>query len=256
MASQEQTTTFSATDRYWMLYCSHRPLKHAFVASFIVHAAFAAVLPAQMAQKPKTVVPVFQVQLVEEPPKPKVAPPKPKPKPKPPEKKPEPPKPKPKPKPPVKKPAVVPKVKKEPEKSIVTKKPEPKPKPPPPPKEEPKPAPPPPKPRPKPELDIDPSLPQWYYDIVRTTVWSNWHEPAGVMAGPKGIRVVISFSILAKGGISEPTIAQSSGDNRLDLSALRAVYDSDPFPNLPPEYKGDKLLVKFSFVYGEDANAD
>jgi outer membrane biosynthesis protein TonB len=48
----------------------------------------------------------------------------------------------------------------------------------------------------------------------------------------------------------------SSGDNRLDLSALRAAYDSSPFPALPPEYKGDKLLVKFSFVYGEDANAN
>jgi len=254
MASQEQITTFSATDRYWTLYCSYRPLKHAFVASFIVHAALAAVLPAQIVQKPKTVVPVYQVQLVEEPPKPKVVPPKPKPKPKPPEKKPEPPKPKPKPKPPVKKPAVVPKVKREPEKSSVTKKPEPKPKPPPPPKEEPKPALP--KPKPKPKLEVDPSLPQWYYDTVRTTVWSNWQEPTGVMAGPKGIVVVISFSILRSGRITEPSITATSGDNRLDLSALRAVYDSNPFPRLPPEYEGDRLLVKFSFVYGEDANAD
>ncbi len=257
MASQEQTVPVSATDRYWMLYCSHRPLKRALLASLVIHIALIAVLPARLERMAKRAVPVYQVKLIEEqPPKP------PPPKPKEPAKKPAPPKPPQKPKPVPKKTTTPPTPKKEPKKSKVTqkrkkpptpKKEEPKPTPPPPP---PAPPPPPPKVEPKPEVEVTSSLPQWYYETIRTKVWRNWKEPAGIMPGPKGLRVVITFSILESGRISAPTVTTRSGDERLDLSALRAVYDSDPFPELPPEYKDDKLLVRFSFVYGEKTDAE
>jgi len=223
-------------------------LKWALVLSFILHVALIVAAPASLSRPTKVVPPVYQVKLIEEqPPKPKPvvkrATPKPPPKPEP----------KLKAESPKKKPAVVPEVKKEPKKSRVTQKEKPKP---PPPKEKPEPPPPaPPKPRPQPELETDTSLPEWYCERLRTTVWRNWQEPTGVMVGHKDIKVVVAFSILRSGHITQPTVTERSDDARLDLSALRAVFDSSPFPELPPEYEGDQLSVRFSFVYGEKTNA-
>ncbi len=253
------------------MYCSHRGLKIAFFVSLAIHLVLILTIPAHLERQKKELLPVYQVSLVEpEAPKPvvkpKPAPPKPKPvvkktvkpKPKPEVKKPVKPKPKPvkKTEPPKKKAVVPPKPKIEPKKSTVTQKTKPKPvkTPPAPPKPEPVP-PEPPKPapaKPQPKLEIDPALPAWYYETVRDTVWRNWQEPSGVMVGSDGIRVVIGFDILRSGKTTKPRIIESSGDSRLDLSALRAVFDSNPFPPLPAEFKEEQLGVRFSFVYGKE----
>lgn len=260
--SHRQDAVAIDTDRYWLLYCSNRGFKVAFIASLVAHIVIVLAIPAKFDQDKKVLAPVYQLSLVEQPaPKPIVKPTPPKPKPQP--KKPDPPKPKPKPKPkpepkkvtPPKKAVVPPKPKVEPKKSTVTQKAEPKPEPKPAPKPKPEPEPaPPPKPVPakaQPELELDPSLPPWYYEMVRGSVWRNWQEPSGVIVGANGLKVVIGFDILRSGKTTTPTIKRRSGDQRLDLSALRAVFDSNPFPPLPTEFKGDQLGVLFSFVYGE-----
>jgi len=95
-----------------------------------------------------------------------------------------------------------------------------------------------------------PGFPYYYYiQILRDKVSSNWFK-ALVPPGLSGVyRVVIFFKIKRNGEVDEIKIEESSGIESLDLSALRAVKFSIPFPPLPREYEGDYLGVHFQFEY-------
>jgi outer membrane biosynthesis protein TonB len=43
--------------------------------------------------------------------------------------------------------------------------------------------------------------------------------------------------------------AERSGLRALDEAAIAAVSASNPLPALPPEFKGDRIVVQFNFVY-------
>lgn len=95
-----------------------------------------------------------------------------------------------------------------------------------------------------------PGFPYYYYiQILRDKVSSNWLK-ALVPPGATGTyKVVIFFKIKKNGEVDEIKIEESSGLESLDLSALRAVKFSIPFPPLPREYEGDYLGVHFQFEF-------
>jgi TonB family protein len=49
------------------------------------------------------------------------------------------------------------------------------------------------------------------------------------------------------GTIRNPQIAQSSGNPNIDDTALRAVYDSNPMPALPPQITESYISAQFTF---------
>ena len=59
--------------------------------------------------------------------------------------------------------------------------------------------------------------------------------------------VIVTFDILRNGSVRNQQIAQRSGNNTLDYSALRAVLDAAPFPPLPPEYDRSEANVELHF---------
>ncbi len=61
--------------------------------------------------------------------------------------------------------------------------------------------------------------------------------------------VVISFRIFSRGNIDKPVVSKSSGVEALDTRAVRAVLDSEPFSEFPPELKMPNLPMEMHFRY-------
>jgi protein TonB len=85
-----------------------------------------------------------------------------------------------------------------------------------------------------------------YADLVVKRVTEKWQTSGleGVHTAPM---VAITFDILRDGSVKSVQIAQRSGNNTLDYSALRAVMDAGPFPPLPAEYQGSVANVELRF---------
>ncbi|MBN1354874.1 TonB C-terminal domain-containing protein [bacterium] len=89
----------------------------------------------------------------------------------------------------------------------------------------------------------------YYLSMLKNKISENWIPAmaSGTQAEEK--RVVIKFLILRNGQVYEPMIEESSGDESLDQSALRAVIVSSPFPQLPESYPESSLGVHFGFRF-------
>jgi periplasmic protein TonB len=89
----------------------------------------------------------------------------------------------------------------------------------------------------------------WYVAAVRSRISSNWLlstiSPT-LMSAP---RVYVDFNIQRDGTITNPRVAQTSGIQDVDNSALRAVEDSNPLGPLPPDYSGSSVSVSFYFDF-------
>jgi len=89
----------------------------------------------------------------------------------------------------------------------------------------------------------------WYLQTLHSRVSSNWFT-SRIRTGLSGdYFTTISFRIYKDGHISEPHILESSNVKSLDLSAIRAVRSSAPFPPLPTEYKDEYLLIRIIFEH-------
>jgi len=62
-------------------------------------------------------------------------------------------------------------------------------------------------------------------------------------------RVVVTFDILRNGTITNLQITQSSNNQSVDRSAVRAVESANPLLALPPAYSGSKVSVEFYFDF-------
>ncbi len=87
----------------------------------------------------------------------------------------------------------------------------------------------------------------YYIEIVRNRISSNWITGSFEGRLPEGTLVIISFKILRSGRIENVKIEKSSGIRAYDLSSIRAIYNSSPFPPLPSSYSGDYLLLVIQF---------
>lgn len=89
-----------------------------------------------------------------------------------------------------------------------------------------------------------------YLIRVLASVKQHWLAviPESVRLGRRG-KVAIQFSIARDGGVPKLVIASPSGADSLDRAAVAGVSASVPFPPLPTEFKGDKIVLQFNFAY-------
>lgn len=88
----------------------------------------------------------------------------------------------------------------------------------------------------------------WYQANLTNILQSNWSTSVSSPA-TKGLVVVVNFTILKDGTITNVEIVQGTGDFALDQAVLRAVLRSSPLPPLPWDIKKDRLIAQYEFVY-------
>jgi len=91
----------------------------------------------------------------------------------------------------------------------------------------------------------------YYLTIITDRVSANWFSSL-VDPGVSGnFQTIVFFKIQRDGQISEVQVEQSSGLTPLDLSALRAVKASAPFPPLPRDYQDAYLGIHLIFEHAK-----
>jgi TonB family protein len=88
-----------------------------------------------------------------------------------------------------------------------------------------------------------------YTDTIVERIKGKWFIPSN-LRNSRGNTTVI-FYIDRDGSFMNARIVLSSGSNSLDLAALNAVIESNPFPPLPEDFPGDHVGAKFIFSYNE-----
>ena len=84
-----------------------------------------------------------------------------------------------------------------------------------------------------------------YVGKVYKRVYSKWKTPLG----SKIKTVVVAFTVFRNGNIDKPVIRESAGDDNLDSIAVRAIFDSVPFPTLPKDLHRPNLRISIIFKY-------
>lgn len=89
-----------------------------------------------------------------------------------------------------------------------------------------------------------------YLTQILATIRRNWYAvmPQSVKLGRHG-KVGLLFAIVKSGNVSKVTYAFQSGADALDKAAIAAISASNPFPPLPGEFKGDRVVLQLNFAY-------
>lgn len=89
-----------------------------------------------------------------------------------------------------------------------------------------------------------------YLTRLLATVKRNWMAvwPESAKTGRRG-RVGVQFSVAKDGTVTKVVWAFQSGADALDRAAVAAISMSNPFPPLPGEFKGDRIVLQFNFAY-------
>lgn len=91
----------------------------------------------------------------------------------------------------------------------------------------------------------------YYLQIIMDRVSANWFTSL-VDPGVSGtFQTTVYFKIYRNGQISSVEVEESSGIRSLDLSAVRAVHSSSPFPPLPKEYEEEYLGIHLIFEHSK-----
>ncbi|MFT4114800.1 cell envelope integrity protein TolA [Silvibacterium sp.] len=96
-------------------------------------------------------------------------------------------------------------------------------------------------------VDFGPYIQRVIYDTKRA-----WYPIIPEEARPplnKQGRVAIRFKILPDGSVKEMVLEGPSGDVSLDRSAWGGITGASPYPNLPKNFKGPFLELRFWFLY-------
>jgi protein TonB len=89
----------------------------------------------------------------------------------------------------------------------------------------------------------------YYIETIRNKISASWYRSL-VSPGLKGkYTAVVYFRILRSGRVTDLELEEKSGNDSLDLSALRAIRAAAPFPQLPPDFAGGYLGVHFEFEW-------
>jgi protein TonB len=87
-----------------------------------------------------------------------------------------------------------------------------------------------------------------YADLLISQVARKWNKPGiGGNATPK---VVVSFTLHRDGTVSDVKITQRSGNQALDYSGQRAIFDAAPFPAFPAGLNKNEVGIDFVFELG------
>jgi outer membrane biosynthesis protein TonB len=91
-----------------------------------------------------------------------------------------------------------------------------------------------------------------YLRRVYLAVKQNWFAvmPASVQLGDQGV-VSLQFKIMKDGSVpdSDPQKVFGSGKEPLDRAAISSIRSSNPFPTLPPQFKGPYIELRFTYYY-------
>jgi TonB family protein len=89
-----------------------------------------------------------------------------------------------------------------------------------------------------------------YLTQVLAAVRRNWTAvmPESVRLGLRG-HVSIQFAIGKTGAVLKLVYAEQSGSRPLDEAAVAGISASNPFPPLPTEFKGERIVVQLNFAY-------
>src|SRR6266496_2222686 len=101
-------------------------------------------------------------------------------------------------------------------------------------------------------VDFGPYLQRVLHDVK-----VNWYNLIPESARPplmKKGKVSIEFAIMKNGTVQGMSLSGPSGDVSLDRAAWGGITNSAPFPLLPPDFRGDYLLLRFNFYYNPDGS--
>ena len=102
------------------------------------------------------------------------------------------------------------------------------------------------------ELKSDPmGVDFWpYLQRVLAVVKLNWSAvyPQAARLGLRG-QVTLEFSVRKDGTVDKIVYDEQSGSRALDNAAVAAISASEHLPSLPAEFKGDRIVLKMSFMY-------
>jgi protein TonB len=89
----------------------------------------------------------------------------------------------------------------------------------------------------------------WYVEAVQRRISGNWLASTVDPSISTAPRVVVTFTILRDGTVTNLQFTQRSNNASVDSSAARAVQDSSPLARLPAEYQGSSVNVEFWFDF-------
>ena len=89
-----------------------------------------------------------------------------------------------------------------------------------------------------------------YMIQVLAAVRRNWFAvyPAAAKTGLRG-EVVLEFGIAKQGVVTKVIYTGQSGSKPLDEAAVAAISASNPLPPLPKDFKGDRIVLRLTFMY-------
>ncbi len=87
----------------------------------------------------------------------------------------------------------------------------------------------------------------WYLRLMINRISRNWRNPYAGQA--EVVLCTIYFRIQRDGRIDDARVEKSSGEASFDRAALRAVINSSPLTQLPPDYGESRLTVHLDFEY-------
>jgi periplasmic protein TonB len=88
-----------------------------------------------------------------------------------------------------------------------------------------------------------------YGDLIISQVARKWNKP-GADTRNTTPRVIVSFTLHRDGSVSDVKISQRSGNQALDYSGQRAIFDAAPFPPFPPGLNKSEIGIDFVFELG------
>lgn len=85
---------------------------------------------------------------------------------------------------------------------------------------------------------------------VLAAVRRNWFAvyPESAKLGTRG-QVKLDFAIARDGTVTKVAYSWQSGSNALDHAAVAAISASNPLPPLPTGFRGDRIVLSFTFSY-------
>jgi TonB family protein len=93
-------------------------------------------------------------------------------------------------------------------------------------------------------VDFGPYLQRVLHDVKQ-----NWYNAIPESAQMKHGNLIIEFAITKDGRVAGMKLVASSGDIPLDRAAWAGIVGSDPFPQLPKDFGGEYLALRFRFYY-------
>jgi TonB family protein len=86
--------------------------------------------------------------------------------------------------------------------------------------------------------------------LIYFRVRDNWYAviPELIRSGTQA-KVVVIFDVRNNGRIENVQIARSSGLSPYDRAAISSLKLSEPFPNFPGSFSGDRITLQFSYFY-------